>query len=299
MATLIVGLSAGAYCLQTLGEEQKTARQMVPQDQLSSDTPDRIQGRCADLTRLLKPLHGEHPLEPCLRWAKTARADIQRIKDYSCTVIKRERVGGELLGPQSMTVKVRHEPFSVYLRFSEPAKLEGREVIYVAGQNHDKLLAHVTGVRQRLLGTVALRPTGSLAMRDNRYPITELGILRLVERLIEVGQNDQKDTHCEVRVSSSSLNGQSFMCIEVEHPRPQAGLKFHLARIYVDAERNLPLRYEAYDWPTRVEQSPALIEQYTYLDLRVNRGFGDQDFDPGNPDYAFSRGSDSKTAMAR
>jgi hypothetical protein len=299
MATLAAGLSAGTYRLQSLGEEQETSGQILVQHGRASDaTPASNQRHGAELARLLKPAHGEHPLEPCLRWAKSALADIQRIKDYSCTVVKRERVGSELLGPESMAVKVRHEPFSVYMRFSEPAKLSGREVIYVAGQNHDKLLAHVTGVRHRLLGTVALSPTGSLAMRDNRYPITELGIRRLVERLIKVGENDQKDARCEVRVSRSSLDGRPCMCIEVEHPHRQADLKFHLARIYVDAERNLPLHYEAFDWPTDADETPALIEQYTYRDLKVNRGFDDQDFDPENPDYAFSRGGDSKTAMA-
>ena len=85
-------------------------------------------------------------------WAKSALADIRRIKDYSCTVVKRERVGDSLAGPQSMIVKVRHEPFSVYLRFAEPAKLRGREAIYVDGQNHDKLLAARDGCAAPIAG---------------------------------------------------------------------------------------------------------------------------------------------------
>ena len=135
-------------------------------------------------------------------------------------------------------------------------------------------------------------------MQGNRYPVTELGIRRLVERLIDVAQTDLKDADCEVRISRSSLDGRPCTCIEVEHPYPQDGLLFYQARIYVDRERNLPLRYEAFDWPSSVGADPELIEQYTYLDLKLNRGFSDQDFDVETPEYSFSRGTASKTAMA-
>ena len=62
---------------------------------------------------------------------------------------------------------------------------------------------------------------------------------------------------------------------------------FHLARIYVDQQYNLPIRYEAYDWPKEPGAEPQLIEEYTYLDLKLNNGFTDADFDIRNPNYQF------------
>ncbi len=300
MATVVAGLSAGIYTFRSSGEDDAASRRFLTayHGLVGDHQPGNSNNHADRAVRLSKLAPGEHPLEPCLRWAQSALADIRQIKDYSCTVVKRERVGGALIGPQSMDVKVRHEPFSVYLRFQEPANVRGREVIYVQGRNRDKLLCHVTGVRHRMLGTVALRPTGRLAMTDNRYPITEIGILRLVERLIEVGQSDMKDSDCEVRITRASIQDRPCTCIEVEHPRPQPGLRCHLAKVYIDDERNLPLNYEAYDWPKDAGDAPELIEQYTYLDLKVNRGFSERDFDVENPDYAFSRNAGSNVAHA-
>jgi hypothetical protein len=61
-----------------------------------------------------------------------------------------------------------------------------------------------------------------------------------------------------------------------------------MARIYVDDELQLPIRFEAYDWPTQQGAEPQLIEEYTYMNLKVNQGFTDADFDVHNPAYAFN-----------
>ena len=76
-------------------------------------------------------------------------------------------------------------------------------------------------------------------------------------------------------------------CIQVMHPVPRRNFLFYVARIFVDDELNLPIRYEAYDWPSKQGEPPKLIEQYTYLDLKLNNGFTDADFDIRNPQYGF------------
>ena len=55
-------------------------------------------------------------------------ADMKKtIKDYSCVMIKRERVDGKLLGYEMMFTKVRHEPFSIYMYFLSPQELKGHK----------------------------------------------------------------------------------------------------------------------------------------------------------------------------
>ena len=49
---------------------------------------------------------------------------------------------------------------------------------------------------------------------------------------------------------------------------------------------NIPIRFEAYDWPGAAGQ-PQLIEEYTYVNLKLNNGFTDADFDIRNPNYGF------------
>ncbi len=134
----------------------------------------------------------EHPLMPALRWAKQGLSEFTKVQDYSCTLVKRERIDGTLGEHEYIFVKVRHQPFSVYTYFLGPARVKGQEAIYVDGSNDGSLLAHGNGIKHRLIGTVSLKPTSTLAMSGNRYPITEMGMRRLLERLLEIGSNDVK-----------------------------------------------------------------------------------------------------------
>ena len=64
---------------------------------------------------------------------------------------------------------------------------------------------------------------------------------------------------------------------------PRDIFRFHLARIFVDDELKLPIRYESHDWPSAAGENSRLIEEYTYLDLKLNNGFTDRDFSTQNP----------------
>ena len=50
-----------------------------------------------------------------------------------------------------------------------------------------------------MFGTVSLRPDGSWPCAGQRYPITEIGIVNLTQRLIEVAEQDSKYGECEVK----------------------------------------------------------------------------------------------------
>jgi len=237
----------------------------------------------------------EHPLMPVIRWAEKERPNIAAIKDYTAILQKQENIGGKVQGAQVLEVKVRHQPFSVYTKFLFPKDLNGQQAIYVEGQNDNKLIAHGVGMERRL-GTLRFEPDGFLPMRNQKYPITEMGILNLVDKLLEVGYRDSQFGECEVkytegvRVGSGPAARECTM-IEVIHPVPRQNFTFHIARIFVDNELNVPIRYESYDWPRRAGRSgdstPELIEAYTYMNLQLNVGLTDLDFDSTNPAYAF------------
>ncbi len=231
---------------------------------------------------------GDHPLVQAVEWAKIGLQRIELIEDYSATVAKRERINGKLRDYEYFFVKIRHKPFSVYLYFLSPPNLRGQEVIYVEGQNNGNMWAHTVGIRGSLIGTVSLAPTGMIAMKDQRYPMTEIGIKNLTRRLIEVGQQDMQYGECEVRFfRGAKVNDRTCTCLQVVHPVPRRNFLFHIARIFVDDELNIPIRYEAHGWPTQPGGSPLLLEEYTYLDIKLNNGFTDLDFDPKNPNYGF------------
>ena len=87
----------------------------------------------------------EHPLMPAIRLAKAGLAKIDKdVKDYSCTLVKRESVDGKLGEEQYIFCKIRHKPFSVYMLFLGPTAIKNQECIYVKGENKGKQLVEVS-----------------------------------------------------------------------------------------------------------------------------------------------------------
>jgi hypothetical protein len=227
---------------------------------------------------------GEHPLTPVLRWVQRDLPAVEAIKDYSAVLVRRERIRGGLSGYEYLFVKIRHQPFSVYALFQAPAGVKGQEVIYVAGQNQGNLLAH----KARLSTTLSLHPDGLVAMAGRHYPITEIGLVTLVRRLSEVAHEDLKFGECEVKYfTDAKVNRRPCTVVQVAHPVQRDVFRFHLARVFVDDELKVPIRYESYDWPREPGGEPQLVEEYTYCDLKLNNGFTDEDFSTQNPEYRF------------
>jgi hypothetical protein len=230
----------------------------------------------------------EHPLMPALRWAREGLPAIEGIHDYTATLIKRERIGNTIGEDQYVALKVRHKPFSVYLNFLAPSAVRGQECLYIEGANNGKMWAHGTGMQEKMFGTVSLSPDGTVAMRGQRYPLPQIGILNLTKRLIEVASEDVKYGECEVKYfKGAKINDRVCTCTQVVHPVPRKNFLFNIARIFVDDNLNIPIRYEAYDWPRTEGGTPELIEAYTYLNMRLNVGLTDADFDIHNPAYRF------------
>ena len=132
-----------------------------------------------------------------------------------------------------------------------------------------------------------LRPE-TLAMQGNRYAITEIGVENLAKRLVEVAEHDKQFGECEVNFfKDAKVNGRVCTCVQVVHPVPRRNFRFHLARVFIDDEYLIPIRYEAYDWPQEAGGQPVLMEEYTYMNVKINNGFTDADFDPKNAAYKF------------
>ncbi|QEF96850.1 hypothetical protein Mal15_08800 [Stieleria maiorica] len=238
------------------------------------------------------------PLDEALLRARRSLVNCrQTINDYTALLIKRERIG-DTLGPHEyMSAKIRCrkvvdnqvvQPLSVYLSFVKPASIKGREVLYVEGRNNGNLIAHEGGFKGRFLPTVNLPPTGTLAMRGQRYPMTEIGLENLLVKLIERGEQAKQlpDVKAELR-RGIKVNDRPCMLLTVTQPTPRPDLLFYQAKVYMDEELNVPIRYVAYDWPKANETKLSVIEEYNYLNLKLNVGLTDADFDPNNSAYNF------------
>ncbi len=236
----------------------------------------------------------QHPLKPAIDIAKAALINSQKnIDDYTATLVKRERIEGVLGVPEYIYLKVRNAkpgtPFSTYMYFVKPAIAKGREVIYVQGQNQGKMCAHEGGTGLKAaIPDLWLDPVGFLAMKGQRYPVTEIGLENLMVQLIARAERDMKAGMCKVQFRKGAMiNKRKCTMIQVTHPDKRAPYDFHVAQIFIDDELQVPVRYVSYDWPEGEGARPKLIEEYTYVNVKLNNGFKNIDFDVKNPNYNF------------
>ena len=224
---------------------------------------------------------GEHPLMPALRMAQEGLKHIDaNIHDYSAILRKQERIEGTLMDEEIAYIKVRNKPFAVYMFFLKPHK--GRECLYPNADG--KLVAMDCGWRRKF-GKIPLDPDGTLAMKDQKYPIYKLGIRELTSELITVASQDIKFGECEVKTFQNVMAKRPVTQIVAVHPVKRNNFRYHRAEIFIDNELRIPVRYAAYTWPTTPGGKPPLEESYTYLNVKINNGFTDADFDPENPAY--------------
>ena len=236
----------------------------------------------------------EHPLDPALEVARKGLERLRNeVRDYTALMVKRERVKGVLLEEEFLRVKVRHaQPENsinraFYVRHLKPKRMAGQEAIWIENKNNGELIGHGAGIQKFF--KVSLDPDNWLAMRGNRYPITELGIETLMVRMIEKGERDrQHDDQCTVEYSRNvQFDGNPCTIITITHPRKMDPFEFHVAKIYIDDKLQLPVGYEGFLWPETEGGDPVLVERYFYRELKINVGLKDRDFDPDNPEYDY------------
>jgi hypothetical protein len=242
------------------------------------------------------PATPKSPSEPAtlgeaLTMAREALDWIERnVRDYSAIIIKRER-SGHSFSETAMFAKIREKPFSVYLHFlgqGNDTSVKGREVIYVQGRNDNKLIVHTPGFIGSALGTRYLDPNGFIAMLGQRHPITDIGLANLCRQLIERGEAISDPSQARVRrYLHARINTRACTLLEITYPVHEPDKWGYLVRVFVDNQWRLPIRVEVYDLPLDRSKGPQLAEEYTYLELKINNGYTDADFDPKDPQYRF------------
>lgn len=226
---------------------------------------------------------GEHPLAPAVRVLNEVLANIdQNVRDYTCTLIKREAVDGELGEQQHILMKVRNQPFSVYMVFLKP--YQGREVLFVDGVNNNEMTVLEAGWK-RNLGKMNLDPNGMVAMRGQRHPVTDVGLRNLTAKLVAAKSAEMQYQECTVTSNPNTRIGdRPATMIQIEHPVPRKEFGTHITRIFLDNELRVPIHYDAYLWPEAPGQAPPLDASYTYANLKLNVGLAARDFDANNPE---------------
>ncbi len=275
----VVGMVGGYYYYQTL---ERSSNEVV------NSTP----------TATEKISNAAITMSDVLDMAKSARTHLSTtLNDYTARFVKQEQDASGTMTPESeiqlkVQTRCRNEtndaPMRVYLAFNAPQNLKGREVIWGADLFDGTMAVHEVGL---LLGlkTLWLDPTGFLAMQGQRYPISEIGIMKLIDKLIERGEKDRDNPDISVSIiTDQKLDDIPTEVIQIRRTKPSNQEDdFSLAEITLDPERQLILGYRAFGWPDEPEGEPVLLESYTYHDVKTNVGLTEADFDPKNSEYNF------------
>lgn len=214
---------------------------------------------------------------------------LKEVEGYTAVLRKRERIRGELGPEQTLAIKVRHEPFAIYLKFLTPQS--GKEAVYAEGLRDNKVIAHGGGLSRLLVPRLAVAPDHPLALVDSRHPVTEAGLANLTARLIQYRRMDLDDPKAATVLDRTTdpLGQPRYRSVHT-HPARHVDRPFARVVVMYDPATLFPTSIESYDWPRASAQGPLeLAESYTYDQIRLDAKLTALDFDPANPHYAFHR----------
>lgn len=224
---------------------------------------------------------------------------LQALPDYSATFFKQERVdGGDLQELQTCQLRLRHKPFSVYMKWIEGGDV-GRELLFVDGEYENRMQIKLGGRKGDLLPRLKLDPNGSVAMAESRHPVTEMGLLQLAEltskfrkRDLELKEGVRWQLLADQKVLERDCHG-----FVVEYASKEVEPTYRKSITFIDKEHSLPVCVKNFGWPAEdlVVETPqaldeaTLIEFYGYRDLQFETRLSENAFDKANSEYKFRR----------
>ena len=285
LVALVVVVISGGWVANNLRIEGNWQDQRAA-NKLKRDSQTKNGEKISDVA-LMK---NEHPIDSVVLLARDSLNHIsETITDYTATLTRQERIGDILTEKSIFRAKIRNkqedQPLSVYVLFTQPARVRGREVIWIAGENKNKIIAHEGGFLN--LFRIVQPHDGRVAMTGNRYSIAETGIQRLMEKLIEQALHDRQYGECEVKLSKVQSAGVACRRIRVVHPIEVEHFIFHTLEVDIDLNRNIPVRMASWMWPETDGAEPPLTEEYIYTDIKLNVGLTDDDFNPDSEQYNY------------
>lgn len=202
--------------------------------------------------------------------------------DYTCRVVRRERVAKKVLPEEVMMMRFRSNPRAVYYRWLDEGNA-GRECVYADGLYNGKIMT-LGGKGDFLLTGKRLPPVdpnGFLAKSKSRYPITESGLENMMQKLESVVAAQER----------GDVSRGVTRYLGVVRRRDLAGPVHEI-------EQRIPPKVDPYfadgairHWFFEVENSQLtlmtgneisgeFIEYYRFDQFTPSKGWANRDFDP-------------------
>lgn len=235
-------------------------------------------------------LHGIWALKMTETLLRKGSKSFESMPDYTASFYKQERLNGVLSEGSTLEFKMKHEPFSVYMKWLSGSD-KGQQAIFVKEQNDGKVLVQPGGIKGRLTGVLSLDPNGSLAMAKSLHPVTQVGILELARTILKY---QEKDLARGTGFQCQLVDGQSFddrpcyvfTCL---YESPEINSEYRKSIFYIDKELSMPTCVKNFCWakdanPETIDEE-TLLEFYAYSDLKLLRKLDVAEFDAKNRAY--------------
>jgi hypothetical protein len=226
------------------------------------------------------PTPGES--DPLRRLHRDAVAAYSRLPSYIARLRRREAVAGRPKPEEVLIFKFRERPYSIHFKWLGDEG-QGREVVYVAGQGDNKL--HILTAANDIPFTpggrrLALAPDSLMVKAASKYPITEAGIGKLVDRYgrmlndIAAGASGLSAKYLGPVPRpeyAAPLEGvECFFPANYEPKIPEGGRRI----IYFDPATRFPVMALTYDTAGRE------VDFYCYDRFQLDVKLDDDDFNP-------------------
>ena len=224
------------------------------------------------------------------RLAARRPAELDAAGGYTATFRKQERLKGTLGPEQTLAMKVRNEPFAIYLKFRAPEA--GKEVVYAEGHHDNKVIAHNGDWTQ------PARPPAGRRARPRRWPWPTTAtrsprpacsnLTEQAHRLPQAGPGRPRGRDDPRPVDRP--DGRAWLRSVHTHPHHEPEPAVPGVEVLYDPETRIPAPDQQLRLAGRRRDGRARAGRAVrYDDLEARRPLTDADFDPANPAYAFSR----------
>ena len=197
------------------------------------------------------------------------------VRDYTCTLIKQERINGHLKAPEKIDVWFKEDPFSVLMIWQKPKGLVDT-LLYVEKDGNRTILVHPAGLAGMLVRTVRRDIDDPRLKKSSLRTPAGFGFGRVLDGMVKTYEEADKNGDLVIeQLDNKVLDDRECLVLRRKLPMDKGyDTLYPTLYIYLDKQYLLPTGTEGYD------TAGNLIGCYRYLDVRFNRGLTDELFSP-------------------
>jgi hypothetical protein len=201
-----------------------------------------------------------------------AFSKVMAARDFHCLLLRTEMVGDSLKPQEELDFYDRFNPQSLRLEWVGE-RYKGRHLIYVAGENDNKILIRPEGMMGLIGKTLRFDLDSPIVRMYGRYPPDVAGYNNLLKKIVDIYGRARKLNLAGVKASPPvDDSGRKLQCFEVMVEASLLDIDVSKMVIWFDTGKLLPVHTVFYDAVGR------MVEDYVWGDVQLDVGLTDDDF---------------------